>query len=72
MRLSIFSIFILIIICLVQINEALGQIEVIPIAENKLSVKNISQGRIKALVEDKRGIMWIGTLDGLNSFDGSA
>ena len=53
-------------------NLGFSQIEILPIADRKLSLggDRISQGRVKSLIEDNKGVMWIGTLDGLNSFDG--
>jgi len=48
-----------------------AQLEVISIGDRKLSLEGvISQGRISDIVEDNEGLIWVGTLDGLNSYDG--
>jgi ligand-binding sensor domain-containing protein/signal transduction histidine kinase/DNA-binding response OmpR family regulator len=37
----------------------------------QLSIKDgLSEGTVRAIVEDKRGFMWFGTEDGLNKYDG--
>ena len=61
----------LLLIGLLPLKIAIGQVEINPIVDKKLSLgEKISQGRINSIIEDKRGIVWIGTLDGLNGFDG--
>lgn len=48
-----------------------SQVHVVPIGDRKIEPEqSLSQGRINAITEDNKGIMWIGTLDGLNSYDG--
>jgi ligand-binding sensor domain-containing protein/signal transduction histidine kinase/DNA-binding response OmpR family regulator len=38
---------------------------------HQLSIKDgLSEGTVRAIVEDKRGFMWFGTEDGLNKYDG--
>jgi len=45
--------------------------ELFPIASEKMGINgNLSQGRVSDIVEDERGFIWIGTLDGLNRYDG--
>lgn len=52
-------------------GEIYTQVNVVPIGDRKLNIGDkISQGRVSSVVEDTSGIIWIGTLDGLNSFDG--
>ncbi len=42
-----------------------------PIASEKIPLnENLSQGRVFDIVEDERGFIWIGTMDGLNRYDG--
>lgn len=45
--------------------------EVYPIAAEKIGINaKLSQGRVSDIIEDERGLIWIGTLDGLNRYDG--
>lgn len=38
---------------------------------HQLSIKDgLSEGSVRAIIEDKRGFMWFGTEDGLNKYDG--
>src|SRR4051812_32301376 len=38
----------------------------------KLNTENgLSNNRVKCILQDKRGFIWIGTEDGLNRFDGT-
>jgi len=47
------------------------QYDVFPIAAEKVGINaKLSQGRISDIVEDERGLIWIGTMDGLNRYDG--
>jgi signal transduction histidine kinase/ligand-binding sensor domain-containing protein len=45
--------------------------ETLPIASEKMGINGqLSQGRVSDIIEDERGLIWIGTLDGLNRYDG--
>lgn len=52
-------------------NVLYAQVEIVPIGDRKINIGDkISQGRVSSIIEDNRGIIWVGTLDGLNSYDG--
>ncbi len=63
--------YLLVILWLIVNLQLLSQVHVVPIGDRKIEPEqSLSQGRINAITEDDNGIMWIGTLDGLNSYDG--
>lgn len=67
--------FIFLVICFVlpyfSGSQENYQFEVVPIAAEKIEINGqLSQGRVSDIVEDERGLIWIGTLDGLNRYDG--
>lgn len=63
--------YLLTIIWLIVNAQVFSQVYVVPIGDRKIEPEeSLSQGRINAIFEDDKGIMWIGTLDGLNSYDG--
>lgn len=70
MTLKRLIISLLFLFCFMQSQIVIGQIEVVSISERKIKLKNISQSRVNTIAEDNRGVIWIGTFDGLNSFDG--
>jgi ligand-binding sensor domain-containing protein len=60
---------VLIFICLLFSNIATAQQPYIPF-KHYSTVQGLSQNHVIAILQDRQGFMWFGTLEGLNKFDG--
>lgn len=71
LRLGILVLFLLISLVFSVFSQENYHFEMAPIAAEKVGINaKLSQGRVSDIVEDERGLIWIGTLDGLNRYDG--
>ncbi|GHU67299.1 hybrid sensor histidine kinase/response regulator [Bacteroidia bacterium] len=63
-----------VIICVICVlNISTGKASENPFYFNRLSIQNgLSNDRVYAVLQDRRGFLWVGTTDGLNRFDGVA
>ncbi|MEO6001169.1 MAG: two-component regulator propeller domain-containing protein [Chitinophagaceae bacterium] len=53
--------------CALWVNAQLAELYF-----NKLTIENgLSNNKVKCILQDKRGFIWVGTEDGLNRFDGT-
>ena len=63
--------FFLILLYLVIVSSLSGQTGNLTIKFNNISIKDgLSQSSPNCIFQDSRGLMWIGTDDGLNKYDG--
>jgi len=63
------QLFILIWIILICLQPGFGQTSKL-IFEHISSSQGLSQSEVNCIIQDKKGFIWMGTLDGLNRFDG--
>jgi signal transduction histidine kinase/ligand-binding sensor domain-containing protein/DNA-binding response OmpR family regulator len=63
------QLFILIWIILICLQPSFGQTSKL-IFEHISSSQGLSQSEVNCIIQDKKGFIWMGTLDGLNRFDG--
>ncbi len=61
----------LLLLCFVAVSSLSGQTGNLSVKFNNISIKDgLSQSSPNCIFQDSRGLMWIGTDDGLNKYDG--